>query len=97
MVTETAILVALLGLVDRIPMPNPACRISHQLRSHAIENFNAQFKAIFNCFGQVPTRGLVPIQRFILDAVFVYQLVLLHRFENSDDLRVGLKSYLQAS
>ncbi len=72
-------------------------RIFHQLRSHAIENFNAQFKAIFNCLGQVPTRGLVPTQRFVLGAVLVYQLALLHRFESGDDLRVGLKPYLQAA
>lgn len=72
-------------------------RIFHQLRSHAIENFNAQFKGIFNCLGQVPTRGLVPTQRFVLGAVLVYQLALLHRFEKGDDLRVGLKPYLQAA
>lgn len=72
-------------------------RVFHQLRSHAIENFNAQFKAIFDCLGQVPTRGLVPTQRFVLGAVLVYQLALLHRFESGDDLRVGLKPYLQAA
>jgi Transposase DDE domain len=33
-------------------------RLFHQLRSHAIENFNGQFKAIFACLGTVPTRGL---------------------------------------
>jgi hypothetical protein len=68
-------------------------RFFHQLRSHAIENFNAQFKAIFNCLGQVPTRGLIPTRRFVLGAVLVYQLALLHRFENGADLRVGLKPY----
>ena len=72
-------------------------RIFHQLRSHAIENFNAQFKAIFNCLGQVPTRGLLPTRRYVLGAVLVYQLALLRRFENGDDLRVGLKPYLQAA
>jgi hypothetical protein len=72
-------------------------RFFHQLRSHAIENFNAQFKAIFNCLGQVPTRGLVPTRRFVLGAVLVYQLALLHRFESGNNLRVGLKPYLQAA
>ena len=72
-------------------------RFFHQLRSHAIENFNAQFKAIFDCLGQVPTRGLVPTRRFVLGALLVYQLALLHRFESGDDLRVGLKPYLQAA
>jgi hypothetical protein len=33
-------------------------RLFHELRSRALENFNAQFKAIFGCLGQVPTRGL---------------------------------------
>src|SRR5581483_8323014 len=34
-------------------------RVFHSLRSHAIENFNESFKAIFDAHGQVPTRGLV--------------------------------------
>ena len=34
-------------------------RVFHKLRSLAIENFNGQFKDIFGCLGQVPTRGLV--------------------------------------
>jgi len=72
-------------------------RVFHQLRSHAIETFNAQFKAIFQCLGQVPTRGLVPTQRFVLGAVFVYQLALLQRFATGADLRLGLKPFLQAA
>ena len=38
-------------------------RIFHRLRSRAIENFNGQLKAIFDCSGQVPTRGLVATRR----------------------------------
>src|SRR4051812_32836685 len=38
-------------------------RIFHKLRSLAIENFNGQFKAIFDPRGSVPTRGLVRTQR----------------------------------
>ncbi len=72
-------------------------RIFHQLRTHAIENFNAQFKGIFDCGGQVPTRGLVATRRYILGAVFVYQLTLLYRFEHGGDLRVGLKAFLKAA
>jgi len=72
-------------------------RLFHQLRSHAIENFNGQFKGIFDCFGPVPTRGLVATRRYILGAVFVYQLTLLYRFETHADLRVGLKSFLRAA
>ena len=44
-----------------------------------------------------PSRGLVPTQRFVLGAVLVYQLALLHRFDNCDYLSVGLKPYLQAA
>jgi hypothetical protein len=72
-------------------------RLFHQLRSHAIENFNSQFKGIFDCLGQVPTKGLVPTRRYILGAVFVYQLTLLQRYRTGGDLRVGLKAFLQAA
>lgn len=72
-------------------------RIFHLLRSRAIENFNGQFKAIFGCQGQVPTRGLVATRRYVLGAVLVYQLLLLYRFQAQQDLRVGLKPLLQAA
>jgi len=72
-------------------------RIFHQLRSHSIENFNGQFKAIFDTAGQVPTRGLVATRRWVLGAVFVYQLLLLYRFQHGADLRVGLKPCLKAA
>lgn len=72
-------------------------RVFHKLRSLAIENFNGQFKGIFDVQGQVPTRGLVRTQRFALGAVFVYQLTLLYRFEHGGDLRVGLKAFLKAA
>jgi hypothetical protein len=72
-------------------------RVFHSLRSRAQENFNSQFKSIFGCLGQVPTRGLVGTQRFALGAILVYQLTLLHRFETGADLRVGLKPFLQAA
>ena len=72
-------------------------RLFHQLRSHAIENFNSQFKGIFDCLGQVPTKGLIATRRYVLGAVLVYQLTLLHRFETGADLRAGLKPFLQAA
>ena len=72
-------------------------RIFHELRSRAIENFNGQFKSIFDCRGQVPTRGLVATSRFVLGAVLVYQLILLQRFETGGSLRVGLKPFLKAA
>ncbi len=72
-------------------------RVFHALRSKAIENFTGQFKAIFDCGGQVPTRGLMATRRYVLGAVFVYQLTLLHRHEHGGDLRVGLKPFLKAA
>jgi hypothetical protein len=72
-------------------------RVFHALRSRAIENFNGQFKSIFDVRGQVPTRGLVATRRFVLGAVLLYQLTLLARFAAGDDLRVGLKSFLKAA
>jgi len=72
-------------------------RIFHQLRSHAIENFNEQFKGIFDVHGQVPTKGLINTQRFALGAIFVYQLILLVRFQEGLDLRAGLKPFLKAA
>jgi hypothetical protein len=71
-------------------------RIFHELRSRAIENFNGQFKHIFDVHDQVPTKALVNTQRFALGAVFVYQLVLLYRFEHDMNLRIGLKAFLKA-
>jgi hypothetical protein len=38
-------------------------RIFHELRSRAIENFNGQFKSIFDGGGQVPTKGLTNTAR----------------------------------
>lgn len=72
-------------------------RIFHELRSRAIENFNGQFKGIFDALGQVPTKGFVNTQRFALGAILVYQLALLYRFEQGLDLRVGLKPFLKAA
>lgn len=72
-------------------------RIFHMLRSKTIENFNEQFKGIFDAHGQVPTKGLANTRRFALGAIFVYQLALLFRFEHDMPLRVGLKAFLKAA
>lgn len=72
-------------------------KVFHEARSRAIENFNGQFKAIFDVAGPVPTRGRRATARFLLGAVLVYQLTLLHRFALGADLRVGLKPFLQAA
>jgi len=72
-------------------------RVFHKLRSAAIENFNGQFKAIFDVQGAVPTKGLAATQRFALGALLVYQLTLWHRHEQGLDLRVGLDPFLKAA
>ena len=72
-------------------------RILHKLRSITIENFNEQFKGIFETHGQVPTKGLVATRRFALGAIFLYQLALLYRFQHGLDLRVGLKAFIRAA
>jgi hypothetical protein len=72
-------------------------RIFHELRSSAIENFNGHFKAIFDCGGHVPTRGLMATRRFVLGAVVVYQVALLQRFATGQSLCVGLKPFLKAA
>ena len=72
-------------------------RVFHRLRSQAIETWNGQFTAIFECGDRVPTRGLVATRRFVLGAVLVYQLVLLHRRALGADLRAGLKPCLRAA
>jgi hypothetical protein len=97
---ETSERVLLTTQPGRYPHTDPGVevrRIFHRLRSRTIENFNEQFKGIFHGHGQVPTRGLIATRRFVLGAVFVYQLALLHRFETHTDLRVGLKPLLQAA
>ncbi len=72
-------------------------RLFHQLRSHAIENFNGQFQAIFDTRQAVPPRGLLATRRYVLGAVFVYQLLVLYRFYRRAELRTGLKPCLRAA
>jgi hypothetical protein len=84
----------------RYPHPDPGVevrRVFHQLRSHAIENFHGQFKAILDTQQQVPTRGLLATRRYLLGAVLVYQLTLLYRHQLGADLRVGLQPLLKAA
>lgn len=72
-------------------------RVFHKLRSVANENFNEQFKAIFEGHEQVPTKGSVATSRYGLGAVLVYQLSLLYRHKQGLSLRKGLKSFLRAA
>ena len=75
----------------------PVRRVLHEVRSRAIENFNGQFKAIFDVTRGVPTRGLAATARLALGAVFIYQLALLQRHTAGLALRVGLKPCLDAA
>lgn len=75
----------------------PVRRVFHKLRSTAIENFNEHFKGIFDAHGQVPTKGLANTQRFALGAIFLYQIVLLYRFQHDLELRTGLKAFIKAA
>jgi len=72
-------------------------KVLHKTRSIAIENFNEHFKAIFDVHGAVPTKGLLVTQRFVLSAVFVYQLAILYCFLQNLDLCIGLKALLKAA
>ena len=72
-------------------------RILHKTRSLAIENFNEQFKGIFDGHASVPTRGLCATRRFVLGAILVYQLTLLYQYLTDGDLRVGLKAFIKAA
>jgi hypothetical protein len=72
-------------------------KILHKTRSIAIENFNEHFKAIFDVHGAVPTKGVVATRRFVLSAVFVYQLAVLYCFLQNLDLRIGFKALLKAA
>jgi hypothetical protein len=72
-------------------------RVFHRLRTQAIETWNGPFKAIFDGGDRVPIRGPVATRRFVLGAVLVYQLALLHRLALGADLRAGLKPCLRAA
>jgi hypothetical protein len=71
-------------------------RIFHKLRSVANENFNEQYKNIFNGHDQVPTKGLPTTQRYALGAVLLYQVVLWYRHEHKLPLREGLKAFIRS-
>lgn len=75
----------------------PVRQVFHALRSEAIERWHSQLKHIFDLSGQLPTRGLVATQRFVLGAVFTYQLTLLDRFLAGRPLRAGLQAAIQAA
>ncbi len=69
----------------------------HKLRSITIENFNQQFKSLFDAHRPVPTKGYGKTQNWALGAIFTYQLLLWHRWKQNLPLRVGLKYALKAA
>jgi hypothetical protein len=72
-------------------------KILHRLRHQAIEPFNGLFKNIFEWGGQVPVKGLRHTRLIVLDAIFVYQLVLIYRFGHGKHLGQAIKSFLRAA
>lgn len=75
----------------------PCRRVFHQLRSHAIENWNGQFKSIFELDTAVPTQGRCATRRYVLGAVFCYQLAVWYHFNHGLPLRSGIKSFLKSA
>jgi hypothetical protein len=94
--------VGILVATKRGPYPHrdggaAVCRVFHQRCSHAIENFNGRFKALFAVRGPVPSRGLGATQRYVPGAVVVYQLTLLARANADADRRCGLLAFPRAA
>lgn len=71
--------------------------VFHKLRSCTIENFNQQFKSLFDAHRPVPTKGHTNTQNWALGAVLTYQLLLFYRWKNHLPLRRGLKYALRAA
>jgi hypothetical protein len=72
-------------------------KIIHALRHHAIENFNGLFKSIFDARRPLPTKGRINSQRFILGAVFTYQLALLYRYNTGELHQTNIKALLRSA
>jgi hypothetical protein len=75
----------------------PVRAVFHALRHRTSETFNELVKDLFGLHGAVPTTGLVNTRRYVLGAIFVYQLTLWYRFEHELPLNVGLKAFLRAA
>lgn len=71
--------------------------IFHKLRSQAIEPFNNLFKSVFAWHTQMPVTGLRRSQLLALGATFVYQLVLLHQYQQALPIGRGVKACLRAA
>jgi hypothetical protein len=75
----------------------PVRQLFHRLRSQSIEPFNNLFKNVFEWSGQVPVKGLLSVQLFVLGALLLYQLVLLYQFEYGLPLGTQIKPLLRAA
>lgn len=72
-------------------------KLLHKLRSVTIENFNQQFKSVFDAHRPVPVKGKTRTQIWALGAIGTYQLLLFHQWKNNLPLRDGLKYALKAA
>jgi hypothetical protein len=72
-------------------------QLFHRLRSKSIEPFNSLFKNVFDFGGNVPIKGLLRTQLFVLAAILLYQIVLLYQFENNLPLGKSIKPLLRAA
>ena len=75
----------------------PVRAVFHALRRVAAENLNELLKDAFGLHAAVPTTGLLATQRWVLGAVFVYQLALWYRHQHGLPLNVGMKAFLRAA
>src|SRR4051812_3924927 len=72
-------------------------RLGYPLGAQSIEPFNNLFKNIFEWGGQVPVKGLLRVQLFVLGAILLYQLVLLYQFEYNLPVGKQIKPLLRAA
>jgi DDE family transposase len=75
----------------------PVRAVFHAVRHVAAENLNELVKDAFGLHGTVPTTGLLATQRWVLGAIFVYQVALWYRATHGLPLNVGMKAFLRAA
>lgn len=105
MVSQDSLLVTLVQRVDGLPLANDSAKGG---RGHSkfysdrvfLKAFVIMIVRHLHTVHELLTvleQPTVATQCFVLGAVFVYQLGLLYRFENSLDPSVGLKAFLKAA
>jgi len=75
----------------------PVRAVCHALRRRTSEHLNEVIQDLFGLHGTVPTTGRLNTQRYVLGAIFVYQLTLWYRFEHNLPLNLGVKAFLRAA